>query len=213
MVRFAGYAKKKEPKWPYVMVTLAILLTVIAVIFIASAVTSWLESEINKPVTTTTTSSTTTTVASSTTSTTLAAARAATTTTNPAPQKTGKILSPAVVAAMASSTTGIKTDRIVIASSMNGNLPADDLSKLSASEFSKVYCYTSLTNAGAAQPIKHVWIAPSGRAAAEVELTARGGASATWSYINIAGMTVGQWAVEVRAGDGTMLARKVFETY
>ena len=190
MVRFAGYARKKEPKWPYVMITLAVLLVVIIVIFIASAVTSWLESEINKPVTTTTTSTTNTTVSSSTTSTTLAAAKITTTTTTikPAPQKTGNISAPAVVAAAASSTTGIKIERIVVASAMNGNLPADDLSKLSAGEFSQVYCYISLTNAGASQPIKHVWIAPSGRVAAEIDLTARSGASATWSYINITGL-------------------------
>ena len=208
MVRFAGYAKKKEPKWPYVAIALTVLLAVIIVIFIASAVTSWLESEINKPVVATTT--TATTVPSSTTSTILPAAKVATTTTtsttSPASQKTGNIPAPAVAAA-----TGIKIERIVIASAMNGNLPADDLAKISAS--GAIYCYTKMTNTGQSRPIKHVWIGPSGKVAAEVDLTARGGASATWSYIDVKGIGTGQWQVRVETKDGTILAEKAFVTY
>lgn len=61
MVRFTGYAKKKEPKWPYVLIALLIIFAAILVVIFVSVFTSWLEDEINRPRLATTTMATTTT--------------------------------------------------------------------------------------------------------------------------------------------------------
>ena len=203
MVRFAGYARKREPRWPYVAMAFIILMAVAVVLFIFSAVTQWLEAEANKPVTTTTT-----TVSTTVSTTTLAPA---TTTTTLAPAKTVKTTNAPAPAAV--SADGVRVDQLVISSGVAGSQPVDDLSKVEASEHSKLYCYTRLSNAGQAQAIRHVWIGPNGKAAAEIELTARSGASATWSYINISGLGTGRWQVRVEKQDGTVLATRVFVTF
>jgi hypothetical protein len=114
----------------------------------------------------------------------------------------------------ATSAAGIKIGRILITSGVDeANSPVDDLAEVPVSEVSKLYCYTGISNAGNAQPIKHVWVGPNGKIAAEIELTARGGASATWSYINVTGLGAGQWQVRVETKDGTILAQKAFVTY
>jgi hypothetical protein len=200
MVRFAGYARKKEPKWPYVGKAFIILMGAAAALFIFSALAQWLEAEANKPVavTTTTTTSTTSTTVPAVPTTTLARL---TTTTVPA-------------AAAPASASGIKISQIVIASGLdNANQPVDDLSKVPVDEAGRLYCYTRLSNEGNSQPIRHVWVGPGGRVAAEIELTARSGSSATWSYINITGQRAGQWQVRVEAKDGTVLARRAFGIY
>ncbi|MFZ0035115.1 MAG: DUF2914 domain-containing protein [Sedimentisphaerales bacterium] len=189
MVRFAGYARKREPKWPYAALTLITLIVVILVIFIFSLIAQWLESEANKPVATT---STTTTISTTTIS-------QATTTASLAPGK---------------SKNSIKIVQIVITSGLDeSNLPVDDLSKVSAKELSQIYCFTKIVNDGEPQAIKHVWVGPSGQVAAEIELTARGGTSSTWSYINITGARTGQWQLRVESKDGAVLAKRVFETF
>ncbi len=203
MVRFAGYAKKSEPKWPYFMIGLIVIVIVILVLFVFSLVTQWLEAEINKPVTTTV--STTTTSSSSSTNTTVAA----TTSTTRATEKPKRESEPVAV----SEQGGLKVTQMVIASGVEASQPVDDLSKISAAETSRVYCYTSFENADGPRPVKHVWIGPGGKSVAAVELTARGGASATWSYINIAGQPAGQWRVRVEAEDGSVLATRVFVTF
>jgi hypothetical protein len=187
MVRFAGYAKKREPRWPYVGLAFIILMAAAVVLFIFSAVTQWLEAEASKPVPTTT-------------------LVPATTTTSLAPAKTTSIPVPAAA-------TGIKIERIVIASGVDGANPVDDLTKVPASEFSQLYCYVKMSNAGNSQAIRHVWIGPDGKVAAQIDLTARGGASATWSYINVSGLGAGQWQVRVETKAGAVLARKAFVTY
>jgi hypothetical protein len=190
MVRFAGYARKREPRWPYVAMALVILMAAAVVLFIFSAVAQWLEAEANKPVTTTTTTVSTTVA-----------------TTTIAPIVTTTSLPPIV------SATGIKVDQIVIASGIDdAKQPVDDLAKIPAGKFSKIYCYTRMSNAGKPQAIRHVWIGPGGKALAEIELAARGGASATWSYINIAGQR-GQWQVRVETKDGAVLAKRIFVTF
>ncbi len=201
MVRFAGYARKSEPKWPYFMIGLVVIVIVILVLFVFSLITQWLEAEINKPVTTTV--STTTTSSSSTTTT-----LPATTTTTRAMEKPKKASEPAVI----SEQGGLKVTQMVIASGVESSQPVDDLSEVAAAETSRVYCYTSFENADGPQTVKHVWIGPSGRTVAEVELTARAGTSATWSYINISGLGTGQWQVRVETSDGTVLAKKTFST-
>jgi hypothetical protein len=191
MVRFAGYARKREPKWPYAASAFIILMIVALVLFIFSLTTQWLESEVNKPVTTisttTSTSVPTTTVPQT------------TTTTSLAPGK---------------NKNDIKVGQIVVTSGVDdSNLPVDDLSKVSVNELSTLYCFSKIFNDGEAQAIKHVWVGPSGQVAAEIELTARNGASSTWSYINLSGARTGAWQVRVETKDGTVLAKKVFATY
>ena len=185
MVRFAGYARKSEPKWPYFVMALAVILVVIVVLFVFSLVTQWLESEINKPVTTTVS---TTTTSSSSTST--SSSSTTTTTLKKAKEKAKGAAQPAVVTEQG----GLKVTQVEIKSGENNRL----------------YCYTSFENADGPQAVRHVWITPGGSTAAEVELTARGGASTTWSYINTAGQSAGQWQVIVKTEDGKVLAKKAF---
>ena len=200
MVRFAGYAKKREPRWPYVGLAFIILMATAVVLFVFSAVTQWLEAEANKPVATTTT---TTTVAATSSTTTLAP-----TTTTLAPAQKSQVPVPAAVPV-----GGIKVDQLVITSGVTANQPVNDLSKVAASEHGNIYCYMRLSNAGSAQAVKHVWVSPGGKAVAQIELTAHKGASATWSYINITGQRAGQWQVRVETKDGAVLAQKGFVTY
>ncbi|MBN3032858.1 MAG: DUF2914 domain-containing protein [Candidatus Saganbacteria bacterium] len=202
MVRFAGYARKRQPKWPYALIAVTILLSLIVIIFIASAVTGWLESEINKPVVTTTTTTTTTTTVSSTTTTTAAAATTSTTVTSPTAQ------------AAPGGAGGASVSRIVVASGLGDDrLPVDDLTEASASGHPTLYCYIRYRCDSPPQTVRHVWLAPGGKTAAEIELTLKNQSGATWSYIDIAGLPVGEWAVEARAADGTVLARRPFKTY
>ncbi|OGB89728.1 hypothetical protein A2625_06370 [candidate division WOR-1 bacterium RIFCSPHIGHO2_01_FULL_53_15] len=55
MVRFAGYAKKRESKWPYAMISLAVVLFAILAISVIAALGQWLEYQISKPAPPTTT--------------------------------------------------------------------------------------------------------------------------------------------------------------
>lgn len=107
--------------------------------------------------------------------------------------------------------SGLKVTQLVIASGVEASQPVDDLSEVSVSETGRVYCYTSFDNSDGQQAVRHVWTGPGGRTVA-VDLTARAGASATWSYINVAGQRAGQWRVRIETEDGTVLAEKTFTT-
>lgn len=201
MVRFTGYAKKREPKWPYALIALIVVLIALVVLYIASAITSWLENEINKPPAAATSSTSTSTSSSTTvsvTSTTLAEEPVEEASVVPDEEGSG----------------GIRLDQIVISSGVDeSNQPVDDLPQISVNEYANVYCFTRLTCDAPPQTIRHVWLAPGGRVAAEIELTLRNRNAATWSYINIAGMKTGQWEVRVEKSDGTIIGRKSFSTY
>ncbi|MDD5593645.1 MAG: DUF2914 domain-containing protein [Candidatus Margulisbacteria bacterium] len=201
MVRFTGYAKKREPKWPYAVMALIIILVAVIVISIASAIAAWLESEINNR-------SAQAPVASST---------SVTSSTSALPTSTGPKETTKTTAAPATITekpTGLRVDKLIIASGVDeSNRPVDDLSKISVNECNTVYCYTRLVNSGASQVIRHVWLAPSGRVAAEIELSAHGGATDTYSYVSIGGLKTGQWEVRVETKAGEVLAKRSFATY
>jgi hypothetical protein len=201
MVRFAGYARKREPKWPYAMIFLAIILVAVLIITVVSAVGQWLEYQINKPVTTTTT--TLLVSAESTTSTSLGGTTSSAVTTS-----TIQVSEPVPASA------GIKVEKIVIASGIDEySRPIDDLLEVAVETNPTIYCCTRISSEIVPQAIKHVWVAPGGRVVAEIDLTVRNRTADTYSYISLDGIRTGKWEVRVETKDGAILASRSFTTY
>jgi hypothetical protein len=105
-------------------------------------------------------------------------------------------------------------EKIVFTSKIGAsNLPMDNLSKFSVGENGRVYCYTRVMAKDIPQTIRHVWIAPGGEVAADIQLNIHNQPADTWSYVNVAGIETGNWEVQVQKENGDLLARGYFSSF
>jgi hypothetical protein len=189
MTRFAGYAKKPEPRWFNIGLTVIIVIVVGLVWSLYYAAGQWLE-QLG-----------TAAPAASTTTTTQLALPAA-----PQPADQVKPISNAI--------NSIKVEKLVVASGVDENSqPVDDLAEVSLAENTTVYCFSRQAAVRVPMAFKHVWVGPSGQIAAEIELSMAHSPSNTYSYVNLAGARKGQWEVQVRDGAGQIVSRRGFTVY
>jgi hypothetical protein len=211
MVRFAGYAKKEDPKWVAIFVYLIMLLVIFTGLFGIVLFSQWLGNWLEKKETVTTSTST------STLTTTTATIIGATTTLPVSVYPPTTVLTLATVAEMgkekASSIVveeGIKIERIVITSKVENNLPTDELENVSINKQPKIYASTRAICSNPPQPIKHVWLDPNGHIFADIDLTLSRNSSDTYSYISIYNVPQGRWQIQVKDAKGNILGKKEF---
>ena len=207
MVRFAGYAKKEDPKWVAIFVYLIMLLVIFMGLFGIVLLSQWLGNWLERKETAATSTSTTTT----------ATIIGATTTLQARLTPSTMVLTLATVAEMgkekASSIVveeGIKIERIVITSKVENNLPTDELENVSISKQPKIYASTRVICSNPPQPIKHIWLDPNGHVFAEIDLSLSRNSSDTYSYISIYNASQGSWQFQVKDAKGNILGKKEF---
>lgn len=181
MVKIAGYARQKEPKWFYTLLISAVLFVIVIGVIAVAAIYSWMENE--------------------------SVRRIQAETTRPAVTTT--ILSrEAEKPALIVRSFPITVEKIVFTSEINEhNQPVDDLASVSLKEKGMVYCYTRVNSRVVPQEIRHVWINPSGAVAADIKLNISRRRADTWSYISLLGTKPGRWELQIKTADGKVVGK------
>ena len=212
MVRFAGYAKKEDPKWVSLVVYAGIFILVLAVLFGLSLLGQWtgnLLERKNEPTSTTTSTSTSSTAASPSTAIAAmpptAAFNMTSTTLSVSPSIAPKKSLKEVI-----SNGGVTVDRMAVSSMVSGGAPADEIDSISQTA-GRVYCFTTLSSSSVPQAVKHVWLRPDGSVYADIELTVSKAAANTWSYITLTNTVPGTWKVQVRDAGNNVIGERSFE--
>lgn len=184
MTRFAGYARKPEPRWFNIGLVFIVIAVVVLAWSLYYAAGQWFERLITAaPVPSTTT---------------LLTVKAAVQPTD----HVGPILAVAGT---------IKVERLVIARGVDEHFqPVDDLAEVALAENATVYCFSRQSAATLPSAFKHVWVGPSGQVAAEINLSISRSPANTYSYINLTGMENGSWEAQVRDSEGNIVGRRGF---
>jgi len=200
MVKFAGYAKRPETRIIQVLKFLGIVVLTLSVLFTVSLIRMWIEKwGERKPVPV----AVTTSMISSSTATSTSLVENAT-------------IVPKTVAKPIELTLkqgDIQVEKIVFSSELENNAPVDELTAVSIREKNRLYCYTKINCAVIPQSFRHVWLDPAKKIFASIELEAFRSPANLWSYISLQNATPGQWEVEVRTENGTVLARQAISIY
>jgi len=187
VTRIVGYTRKKEPRWFSVLLTAGIVVFIVVVFLAVTFSINWTTELVKMR-------------------------KTATTTTKAIPTT---VAAPLVVKVQAEekvvSGGEVKVEKIVFSSGITGNLPVDNLEKLSSG--GRIYCYSRLVAAEVPRTIYHVWVGPEGDVAAEIKLTISRIPSDLWSYINLGGFSPGEWEMRIKDESGALLARKTFTVY
>src|SRR3989339_1666888 len=211
MVRFAGYAKKEDPKWITVMVYSAVVVFAFLLLFIISFLSQWFgdmaKAKASADATSTTASTTSSSLAAAST-----VASQSTVTTQPVAAAIAK--RPGISDVVKSqpalpASSGLTVTQIVLSSAVAGNQPTDDIAAVSISA-GKIYCFTRVKCQNPPQRIEHVWIKPDGTVYTGIDLSISREETFTWSYITLSNSYAGEWSVEVRDSSGAVIGKKVF---
>jgi hypothetical protein len=186
MSKITGYARQDEPKWLYIGIALLLLLVCSVLFFGGRTVYRWLGK--------------------------VRAAQLTAAKEKPAEVKTAK---PSVEAKTAAEPAGkagdVTVERIVFSTGIDeSNQPVDDLSELAAADAGTLYCCTRIKCAKA-QTVKHVWLRPDGKVAADISLGLGVQTVDTYSYVSLYGAPKGLWRLEVRNSRDEVIARKAFQ--
>ena len=190
MTRLVGYTRKKEPRWFSVLLTGGIVILIVLVFLAVTFSINWTTALVKSGKT---------------------AARNRTVTTKAAATTVAPALAEVVQPVDEKVSVGggeIKVEKIVLSSGITGNLPVDNLEKLSGG--GRVYCYSRILTARIPRTIYHVWVGPEGKIAAEIKLTISRIPSDLWSYINLGGFSPGAWELQIKDEGGGLLGRKTF---
>ncbi len=87
------------------------------------------------------------------------------------------------------------------------NHPTDNFVEIEKEKIGIVYCYTRVSSSVLPQPVRHVWISPSGGNVADIKLFLSNRPAHTWSYINLSGAQSGKWEVQVRKLNNELIAK------
>jgi hypothetical protein len=186
MSKITGYARQDEPKWLYFAIALLALGAVGLFMISGSALYRWAESG--------------------------SAARLQAAENKPAELKVPEP-APELKAAIgpAGELGGITVERLTFTSGLDeSNQPTDDLSELSLAETNTLYCATRIKS-DKAQVVRHVWLRPDGKIAADITLNLGPQTVETYSYISLYGAPKGVWQMEVRNERDEVVARKTFK--
>jgi hypothetical protein len=195
MVDFTGYAKKPEPKWTYIIISLAVLAAV--VIFYSGLEIFY---EYSEPV------------------------KSAPSKVKPKPKEQLKEAEPGVSKESAvnkpltlSEVVAMKwqppvsVEALTLSSEIGeNNMPIGQASMFSNKEDRRIYCYTKIRNISGPRVIRHVWISPRGNVVADTKISIDNSISNVWSYVNVLGKTPGAWEVRIITDDGKLLYKRSF---
>ena len=195
MVRFAGYAKKEDPKWVSLVVYAGIFILVLAVLFGLSLLGQWTGNLLERKNEPTTSSSSTSSTAAISSTTTIAAPAASITPITTTTLSISTTIAPKKSLKDVISKGGVTVERIEVSSQTAG----------------RIYCYTDLTSSTVPQTVKHVWLRPDGSVYADIELTVSKAAANTWSYITLTNTVPGTWQVQVRDAGNNVIGERSFE--
>src|SRR3989338_4889325 len=136
MVEFLGYKKKPDPKWPYLLIPVLIIL----ILFVLSSLFGWLSQNVVSP--------------------TIKNIKSAFTAQKPV---NSNLSTTEVVANIAEQGTikevnGITIEVEVFTSSISGNTPTDSISSISTNNSSRLYFYNKISSSILPTTLKHVWI-------------------------------------------------------
>lgn len=107
--------------------------------------------------------------------------------------------------------TGVTVERITFTSELDeDNQPTDDLSELAAADTNTLYCSTRIKS-DKAQTVRHVWLRPDGKIAADITLHLGTQTVDTYSYISLYGAQKGAWQMQVRNERDEVVAGKTFK--
>lgn len=186
MVKITGYAKKKEPRLLNALLAITALLLVAGAVYIVYSIATWVNSLV---------------------------------VLEPQP---AEVKIPAVtvisreveyLAPTKSRSAEVTVGKMVITSKVNDrNLPTDNLENVSISQ-GIVYCYTRINCPDVPATIRHVWVDSRGKVFAEIPLQISNRSADTWSYISLYGAKAGEWEVQVRKTDNSIVAEKKFIVY
>lgn len=186
MNKIIGYKRKERNFWPYVILAFVVLF----ILSIAFMRTATVEEGESTPTSTTLGTSTTTLAPISTTSTTQL------------PQKKEK------------TSSAIEVEQITLTSGLNAQkAPVDDLAEVSKDATGVLYCYIKINCPVVPQAIRHVWVDPQGKVAADVKLFISNQPAYTWSYISLYDKEPGKWEVQVVTPENVILARRHIIVY
>ncbi|MFA5112873.1 MAG: DUF2914 domain-containing protein [Candidatus Margulisiibacteriota bacterium] len=186
MSKITGYARQDEPTWLYISLALLALGVIAALLYGGSAFYRWVESG--------------------------SAARLKAAETKPAEIK---VAQPAVevkaAVGPAGALGGVTVERITFTSELDeDNQPSDDLSELSTADTNTLYCSTRIKS-DKAQAVRHVWLRPDGKIAADITLHLGTQTVDTYSYISLYGAQKGDWQMQVRNERDEVVAGKTFK--
>jgi len=184
MSKITGYARQDEPKWFYFALALLALGVALLFLFGGSAAYRWAESG--------------------------SAERLKAAEQKPAEIKVAELAVDVKTAVgPAGELGGVTVERITFTSELNeGSQPTDDLNELATADYSTLYCCTRIRSAKIPLTVKHVWLNPDGKVAADITLHLGGQTVDTYSYISLYGAKRGVWELQVRNERDEVVARK-----
>ena len=188
MPKITGYARRPESRWPLIAgILLSLFLLIIVIILLSPTEKSLQESTEPKPQ------------------------------LKEEKQKAQTVITGEVeimATGEAATSSDIKVEKIQFTSEIDeSNQPVDELSRVSLKEHNTVYGYTKILSGTVPQAIKHVWLDPSGKVFASIDLNITGKVQDTWSYISLSGARTGRWELQVKKINGEIIAKANFSTY
>ena len=186
MVEFLGYKKKPDPKWPYLLIPVLIIL----ILFVLSSLFGWLSQNVVSP--------------------TIKNIKSAFTAQKPV---NSNLSTTEVVANIAEQGTikevnGITIEVEVFTSSISGNTPTDSISSISTNNSSRLYFYNKISSSILPTTLKHVWINPSEKIVASIPIDLKRSPANIWSYLTLVEKELGEWTVQIQTVDGTVISEK-----
>lgn len=200
MAQFAGYAKRPESKWPYVLLAAVLLFVLVVVLPMISMLGDFVSKKMKeKPASTSSTTR-------------LDRARrglaastlGARTTTNEAENP---IVSKEAIALEKVSNPSATVEAMVFTSSLTaGNLPTDNLKNIPKTKQEKLYLYNKINNYSGT--LRHVWVSPKGEVYADIKISIYHQPANIWSYVSLYNKEAGEWEAQVRDANNNILASK-----
>jgi hypothetical protein len=186
MSKITGYARQDEPKWLYIGLTVLALVVCSLFYFGGKAVYRWIESG----------------------SAARLKAEEAKPVEVPIPQPAVELKA---AIGPAGKVGGVAVERMTFTSGLDeNNQPTDDLSEVSPAETETLYCSTRIKS-DSTRTVRHVWLRPDGKIAADITLHLGAQTVDTYSYISISGAAKGKWELQVRGEKDEVIARKTVQ--
>lgn len=190
MVTFAGYSKQPDPKWPYIVITVLIIVLFVGL----SSLIAWINHFIS-----TIPKNENTKVSSQVPKAPLPANLIVSL------KETEETNSKIVIV----QNEGITVESIVFSNSINSqNQPGNDIVKISKQNNLRLYCYTKIITDKQPQTLRHVWIDPSFNLYADIKIDALNKPANIWSYITLYDKPEGLWEFQLKTLEGNIISKK-----
>ncbi len=107
----------------------------------------------------------------------------------------------------------LKITEFAVTTKVSKGKPIDAVHRISHRSIKALYCFTRTQQDNAAETsIRHVWLR-EGQVVKETELAVKGKRWRVYSTLPVNASSVGNWRVEVRDGDGTVIKAVAFKVH